>query len=519
MQQEAQTILALFSLDYQIKDFMTTGYLDNYYARLGVPRTATQEEIRNAYHQAARKFHPDTNKDSGATDVFLNIQEAYETLSNPEKRDRYDKVLPKDVTGSPKNTLVNTIYSRQALPIMDSPQLIYVMLNLMALPPGSGALSPTTPPLNICLVLDTSTSMSGPRLNTVKETARQIIQTLKPEDVISVVTFNDAAEVIIPATRGQNINILEARISIMSTDGGTEIYKGLKAGLTEMMRNLRPSYHNHIILVTDGRTYGDEEACLGLAEQAADAGITIHALGIGDKWNDVFLDELSTKTGGGSEFAETSRAIEKFLKEKFGQIQDTFASNVTLDYTTPPGVELRYAFRLSPDSNSITLGKQIALGDIPNRHSLSIIMEFLIDGIKPEQEEFDLINGKLNLVLPKLLIPNVSTRLSLSRPTTKKAEPEPPPQVLVRAMSKLSLYRLQEMAQKDLEAGNIVQATQRLKNLATQLLDSGEEELANTVMLEINNVNSAKSMNEEAKKRIKYGTRALVLEKNVEVQQ
>jgi len=498
---------------------MATGYLDNYYARLGVPRTATQDEIRNAYHQAARKFHPDTSKDSGATEIFLNIQEAYETLSSPSKRKDYDNILPKDVTGSPKNTLVNTIYSRQALPVMDSPQLIYVMLNLMALPPGSGALTPTTPPLNISLVLDTSTSMAGPRLNSVKETARQIIQTMKPEDVISVVTFNDAAEVIIPATRGQNINVLEARIGIINTDGGTEILKGLEAGLTEVMRNIRPSYHNHLILITDGRTYGDEEACLALAEQAAAAGITFHALGIGDKWNDSFLDELATITGGGSEFADTARGIEKFLKDKFGQIQDTFASNVTLDYKTPPGVELRYAFRLSPDSNSIPLGKQIALGDIPNKHSLSIIMEFLIDEMKSANGEFPLIDGKLNLVLPKLLIPNVSTRLSLSRPTTNKAEPEPPPQVLVRAMSKLSLYRLQEMAQKDIEAGNIIQATQRLKNLATQLFDSGEEELANTVMLEINNVNSSKAMSEDAKKRIKYGTRALVLDQNAEVPQ
>ena len=441
---------------------MTTGYLDNFYARLGVPRTATQEEIRNAYHLAARKFHPDTNKDSSATDVFLNIQEAYETLSNPAKRKAYNKILPRDVTGSPKNTLVNTIYSRKALPIMDGPQLIYVMLNLMALPPQTGAIVPTTPPMNICLVLDTSTSMSGPRLNSVKETARQIIQTLKPEDVISVVTFNDAAEVIIPATRGQNINILEARISIINSDGGTEIGKGLETGLAEISRNSRPSYHNHLILITDGRTYGDEDFCLTLAGQALEAGITIHALGIGDKWNDTFLDELSSKTGGGSEYADSARAIEKFLKDKFGQIQDTFANNVTLNFSTPPGVDLRYAFRLSPDSNSIPVEGQIALGDIPNRQSLSIIMEFLINQMTPEDDEFTLLDGTLGLVLPKLTIPNVATRLTLSRPTTKAAEPEPPPQVLVRAMSKLSLYRLQEMAQKDLQAGNIQQATQRL---------------------------------------------------------
>jgi Ca-activated chloride channel family protein len=496
---------------------MTTGYLDNYYARLGVPRTATQEEIRAAYHQAARKFHPDTNKDSGATEVFLNIQEAYETLSNPTKRAAYDELLPRDIKDSPKNTLVNAIYSRQSLPIMDNPQLLYVMLNLMSLPPDSNAISASgSPPLNICLVLDASTSMSGPRLNSVKETARQIIRTLKPEDIISVVTFNDVAEVIIPATRGQNINILEARISIITTSGGTEIGKGLEAGYAEIMRNLRPSYHNHIILITDGRTYGDEDNCLTIAKQAAESGVTIHALGIGDQWNDVFLDELANKTGGSSEFADSAKAIEDFLKHKFGQIQDTFASNISLEFTTPPEVELRYAFRLSPDTTSIPLGNQIALGDIPNRQSLSIIIEFLINNTKNNQKEFTLLDGELEMIIPKLAIPNVSSRLTLSRPTTKSAEPEPPPQVLVRAMSKLSLYRLQEMAQKDLKAGNVHRATQRLRNLATQLLSSGESDLAQTVMLELDSIHTTKNMSEDAKKRIKYGTRALVLEQDIE---
>jgi Ca-activated chloride channel family protein len=499
---------------------MTTGYLDNYYARLGVPRTATQEEIRAAYHQAARKFHPDTNKDSGATEVFLNIQEAYETLSNPTKRAAYDELLPRDITDSPKNTLVNAIYSRQTLPVMDNPQLLYVMLNLMSLPPDSNAISAgSSPPLNICLVLDASTSMSGPRLNTVKDTARQIIQTLKPEDIISVVTFNDVAEVIIPATRGQNINILEARISIIATSGGTEIGKGLEAGYAEIMRNLRPSYHNHIILLTDGRTYGDEETCLLLAKQAAESGITIHALGIGDQWNDAFLDELANKTGGSSEYADSAKAIEKFLKDKFGQIQDTFASNITLEYTTPPEVELRYAFRLSPDTTSIPLGNQISLGDIPNRQSLSIIMEFLINKTNGTNKEFTLLDGELEMIIPKLAIPNVSSRLTLSRPITQSAEPEPPPQVLVRAMSKLSLYRLQEMAQKDLKEGNINRATTRLRNLATQLLTSGESDLAQTVMLELDSIHTTKNMSEDAKKRIKYGTRALVLEHDIEESQ
>jgi Ca-activated chloride channel family protein len=72
------------------------------------------------------------------------------------------------------------------------------------------------------------------------------------------------------------------------------------------------------------------------------------------------------------------------------------------------------------------------------------------------------------------------------------------------------------MAQKDLQAGDVHKATTRLKNLATQLLSSGESELAQTVMLELDSLHATKALSEDAKKRIKYGTRALVLEPSIE---
>ncbi len=64
-------------------------YVD-YYKILGVPRTATQEEIQRAYRRRARKFHPDVNKDKDAEAEFKKINEANEVLKDPEKRKLYD---------------------------------------------------------------------------------------------------------------------------------------------------------------------------------------------------------------------------------------------------------------------------------------------------------------------------------------------------------------------------------------------------------------------------------------------
>jgi curved DNA-binding protein len=66
----------------------------DFYTTLGVSRTATPAEIQRAYRQLARKFHPDVNADPGAEDRFKEIGEAYEVLSDPDKRRRYDTYGP-----------------------------------------------------------------------------------------------------------------------------------------------------------------------------------------------------------------------------------------------------------------------------------------------------------------------------------------------------------------------------------------------------------------------------------------
>lgn len=72
----------------------------DFYDVLGISRSADQDEIKRAYRRLARKYHPDVNKDPGAEDTFKEINRAYEVLSEPEVRARFDRFGEAGVGGA-----------------------------------------------------------------------------------------------------------------------------------------------------------------------------------------------------------------------------------------------------------------------------------------------------------------------------------------------------------------------------------------------------------------------------------
>jgi len=477
----------------------------DYYTLLGLRRDASQEEIKRAYLEAAQKLHPDKNQAAGETELFLGVQQAYEILSNPKRRSQYDATLPPQQ--DPALPYIHRIiYSRPNLVRMVERQMIYVMLEIE--PPAEARQAPS-PPLNVCLVLDRSTSMQGEKMDIVKATAIQVLRNLRPQDILSIVAFSDRAEVIIPASYQQDRARLEARVQMIQPSGATEMYQGLEAGVKEIMRSLDRKRVNHLILLTDGHTYGDEQECLALAARLMEHGIGISGMGIGREWNDIFLDVLSTRTGGSSAYIAQPQDIKRLLLEKFNALAQTFAEDVTMEATPLEGIDMAYAFRLQPDPAPVMAESVLHLGSVLQDASTRVLFEYIIHPSAVQSDVVTIMDGMLKVPVASRPIPVPPLRIRLQRPVSDEAEAEPPPPSIVQALSRLMLYRMQERARKEIEKGHIETATRHLQTLASNLLIQGERSLAHTILLEVDHLNKQKSLSEEGSKKMKYGTRAL----------
>lgn len=479
----------------------------DHYTILGVLREASAEEIKRAYLEGAQKLHPDRNVAAGETELFLEIQQSFEVLSNPQRRAQYDATLPPETDAHPL-LRHQVVFSRPSLVKIDEPQLIYALLEVAPRDEGEKI---SAPPLNVCLVLDRSSSMQGEKLDMAKAAAIQFLRSLRPQDVFSIVTYSDKAEVLIPAGEPAERLQQEARIQMLQTSGATEIFQGLQAAMGEIRRSLDAQRAHHIILLTDGHTYGDEKECLALAEQAAAQNIGITGMGIGNEWNDIFLDELASRTGGSSAYISKPKDIQQLLGNKFKALASIYAEEVTLEFRPQAGIRIIETFRLQPEGGPIARRDPWLLGPILQELPLNVLFEIEVQPEALKDGSATLLDGALKISMSTQTRPVPPVRLTMSREVEAEASSEPPPKEILLALSHMTLYRMQERAHGETEAGRYENAAKHLENIASHLHAQGRHQLAKTAALEAEHLERMHTWSESGRKEIKFGTRALLL--------
>lgn len=401
--------------------------------------------------------------------------------------------------------------SRGQLPVLTEEQLLYLLVEIF---PAAEGPNQSRLPLDICMLLDNSSSMRGDRLMQAKEAARYIINQLTQEDYFSLITFNDHAAVVVPRQAVQASAGLREHISEVQAQGGTEMARGLEQALEQMFRVAAFSGVRRIILLTDGQTYGDENRCVELARQAQEAGIGITALGVGDEWNEDLLATMAAHGNSRSEYIANAEAIIPLFREEMRLLQGIVAQEMALTLYPFEGIAARRFFRISPDVAPLVLRASprggnylIPLGEWMGAEPQVFLAELLVPSL-PQGEHY-LLRVQFSYRLPRDrysrdAMYDLRLRFLPGLPRTAEI-----PEDLHRALQKMTAFQLQEAAWQEARRGNIDQATRRLEAAATRLVQMGEMDLARVVEQEAERLARTGRTSAIGKKEIVYGTQRL----------
>ncbi|MBN1351019.1 VWA domain-containing protein [candidate division KSB1 bacterium] len=400
--------------------------------------------------------------------------------------------------------------NKEVFPVSSAAQLGYVLIE--AKPRLANV--PTRTPLNLSLVLDRSGSMKGKKIENVREAVCQIIDRLNEDDILSVVAFNDAVELLIPAQPVTRRDELKNLVKDLVHRGGTAISKGMELGLAELNKHNGGERINRMLLLTDGETYGDEDDCCILAKQAASDGIAVTALGVGDEWNEEIVDAIANYSSGKSDYIESPEDIVRFFADEVREMQSIVVQNAEMTMRLAEGVTSRRVFRVIPmisDLGAAPLSEHavtVQLGELNETTGQSLLVELALP-VRPvgkfriAQVELDydvLSEGKFGERERADVVIQFSEDANLS----KKIQPD-----IMNIVEKVTAFNLQTRALNDAAGGNIQAATQKLRAAATRLLNLGEAELADSALTEADNLERQGKMSSSGTKKLRYETRKL----------
>jgi Ca-activated chloride channel homolog len=479
---------------------------EDYYHFLGVDDDASPQEVRLAYRDLVRQYHPDSGHVGGTSLLFRRIQEAYEVLSDPDRRRQYDARLRQEGKRPPALLDVEVVLGPTHLPQLDDVQLLYTLVKIT--PVSARPLERT--PLNLALVLDRSTSMKSDRLDAVRQATLSLVAQLEPEDLFSLVTFSDRAEVLIPAQHKPDMRTLRSVMSTIRASGGTEIHRGLVAGLAEATRVRSDRQINHVLMLTDGHTYGDTEKCLAAARAAARQNIGISGMGVGVDWNEDFLDHLASAGGGAVLYIEESDNIGAAFERRLRDLKDAWIPDLRVTMQYDPIANHKEIFCISPELKRLDgRDSEFSIGPLQRTDSLLLLVESIVSSHLGGRHRIMRMEFQGNVpVFGATALHQHAVRVEF-QPASHTRTLVPP--AIIEAARRVSLLRMQERVELDIAQGAIGAGAGRLRHLASRLLQDGQADLASKFELEAEHLVSTGVLSAAGTKRIRYGTRALAL--------
>jgi TolB-like protein len=191
-------------------------------------------------------------------------------------------------------------------------------------------------PMNLAFVIDRSGSMAdADKLTWVKDAFDIFIQQVRSVDYVSLVIFNDTAQVVFPSTRmNSNANRMRFRQAVHSIrpGGSTNIRDGLTLGCLEVMKNLNREYTNRVLFLSDGQDTcnNSHRDILNVAQQFCGEGVTISTIGVGSSFDLELMVDMAHLGGGSSRFISDREEMEETFGSELDRMVVPLARNLDM---------------------------------------------------------------------------------------------------------------------------------------------------------------------------------------------
>ncbi len=398
-------------------------------------------------------------------------------------------------------------WGRTPIPASSTPQVGYLLVEAIA----STALAPSLP-LNVCFVLDRSGSMQGAKLDNLKAATRQVIERLNPNDIASIVIFDDNVQTLVPAIPVGDRSQFIAAVNAISEAGGTAMSLGMQAGQIELQKHLGPDRLSRMVLLTDGQTWGDEPLCRDLARTLGQSGVRIAAFGLGTEWNEQLLDDIAAASNGYADYIASPAQIGDFFQKVIQDDRATVATDTRLLLRFVRDATPRTVYRVKPIIEN--LGYQptgetavaVRLGDLVGGQTVAVLIDLMLP--PRAKGRFRIAQAELHTT-PVQQTGEVVIKQDILLDVADQVGPESYVPEVMNLVERVTAFKLQTKALQDVATGNVTGATQKLRAAATRLLDLGELELAEKAQQQAAALEQGQQLSPEAQKELRYATRRL----------
>jgi len=210
--------------------------------------------------------------------------------------------------------------------------------------PGVGIGVGARTPLNLCLVIDRSGSMEGTPLEYVKQACSYVVDLLSPNDILSIVTFEETVDVLMPPQRVTDKPRIKEGIQRLMAGNTTNLYDGLLLGMQQVLTVADPGRATRLVVLTDGDPTAGIKDFHALVNHSSDIkarGITCTFLGFGPDYNEELLASMAKKAGGNYYYIPQPNLIPEVFRTELEKLMTVVARNLKLDIKLSRWVSMR----------------------------------------------------------------------------------------------------------------------------------------------------------------------------------